>query len=884
MGIDEGAPRVWKSGQFLLNPVVTLIGLSTLIGFSLYCILDDNLDAAGEPIAGGFSAKQNLKAAQSYVTVAFTWAYIGSQDLWALFLIAVYMKFGNVKLGKDEDEPEFANSVYFMMIFCCGVAVGLFFYGVSEPLYHLHSHRYANDLHTDNEKAQYAINLTLYHWGIHGWVVYSLVAITMGFVSFKKGLNLTIRSCFYPMLGNRIYGWFGDFMDGLTIFTVVAGVCTSLGLGAIQISDGLIRLGQINPLCPEDVTKDCNSQDDMDVIRVTVIWAITIVATASVLSGLNRGIKGLSQLAFLMAMVLWSFVFFAGNTHYFLNLMVQSFGYYFQNVIQLGFVTDAWSQLTAPQGGGPDGKSGATAWLDWWTIFYWGWWIAWSPFVGMFLAKISKGRTIKEVFHYTLSAPFLFSLMWFCVFGGEGISQKNRATYIQSNAQATKTVKGTYGSVDVTTITRKGIEFATADSDSAIGYKFGNYKATMGTSGFNGKCFKVPKIECAVQQKAFAARNAASKAAFAKTTAYNATAEKTTAGAGYYLYKGHIAAPGAYSKCDREGMMGYAFGNPKISPLCNHYPSGSEPWFQVLESFEGWGNFLSWFSIFNLVFYFCTSSDSGSLVVDAIASNGEGFAKGDGDSSSIQRVIWAATEGLVASALIMGGGADALGGLQAASICAGLPYTAVLTMMMISLWRGLNEHATDPDADWTTKGSALPGGAWKMDMVGGVFEIFEQVCSAGKASQKPEGAHFVSLALAIVCPFVALNKCFVASNVDSVDGKTKAFTFFGNKDWYNLVFPGSATLCYYGWAVAYLFGSDHDAAFGWALWLFFAYMCASTRAMARNTAGIEGNGFEDFCVCVCPILSWQAVSQLEQGAAGDAAPAATEMAEKPTEP
>ena len=142
-------------------------------------------------------------------------------------MAVVYWKFGDVKLGKADDKPEFSDSTYFMMVFCSGVAVGLFFYGVSEPLYHLASHRYAGaGYHVDDEKAQYALDLTVYHWGLHGFVVYTLVALLLGFVSFKKGLTLTIRSCFYPLIGDRIYGWVGDVIDSFSIFTVVAGACT----------------------------------------------------------------------------------------------------------------------------------------------------------------------------------------------------------------------------------------------------------------------------------------------------------------------------------------------------------------------------------------------------------------------------------------------------------------------------------------------------------------------------------------------------------------------------------------------------------------------------------------------------------------------------------
>ena len=262
--------------------------------------------------------------------------------------------------------------------------------------------------HTDNQRAQDAINVTLFHWGVHAWVVYSLVGILMGLVSYRQGLPMTIRSCFHPLMGDRIYGWIGDVIDILSVIVTMFGVCTSLGLGVITLNSGINRMNS-------DIAENSTNQ-------IIIIWIITVIATISVISGLKVGIRRLSEVCFCMGMALMMFVLFYDNTWFLLNLYVQSVGYYFQWVIQLGFHTDAFAQL----GNAPDKLEDPT-WMDSWTIFYWGWWISWAAFVGMFIAKVSKGRTIRNVINATMTAPILYSFLWLCIFGGVGIKMEREA-------------------------------------------------------------------------------------------------------------------------------------------------------------------------------------------------------------------------------------------------------------------------------------------------------------------------------------------------------------------------------------------------------------------------------------------------------------------------
>lgn len=246
------------------------------------------------------------------------------------------------------------------------------------------------------------MNITIFHWGIHGWVAYTLLGVILGFLAHNKGMPMTMRSCFHPLLGDKIYGTFGDLIDILSVVCTMFGVCTSLGLGVIQLNRGFnimnssITIGRVS--------------------QVIIIWCITALATASVVSGIKLGIRRLSELCFAIGMFLWFVVFFHDDTWFFLNLIVQSIGYYLHGIVKLGFHTDAFAQL----GDAPDEKHAPT-WMNDWTIFYWGWWIAWSPFVGIFIAKISKGRTIKEVILYTLTVPTMYVVLWFSVFGGAGL-------------------------------------------------------------------------------------------------------------------------------------------------------------------------------------------------------------------------------------------------------------------------------------------------------------------------------------------------------------------------------------------------------------------------------------------------------------------------------
>lgn len=383
-----------------LNPVVSLLSSVIIWGFVIWCI--------GSP-------KQVLmwmSSAKSWISMTSTWFYIGSKNIWVVFVAIVYFsKYSNLKLGKDDDEPEYNDFTYFAMLFAAGVGIGLFYFGVSEPIFHYEPMEYGNRFwarYSDNQRAQDAINITFFHWGLHAWIVYVIVGLLLAFVSHRNGLPMTIRSCFHPLLGDSIYGVIGDIIDTLSVVGTMFGVCTSLGLGVMTLNTGLNRINS-------DIEKTTTNQ-------IIIIWVITAIATVSVVAGLKVGIRRLSEICFAIGMFLMLFVMFRSDTWYFLNVYVQGIGYYLQYLFQLGSHTEAFAQL----GNAPDGKE-SPKWMENWTIFYWGWWISWSPYVGMFIAKISRGRTIKNFLMYTLTAPMLYTFFWFSIFGGAGLIMERNA-------------------------------------------------------------------------------------------------------------------------------------------------------------------------------------------------------------------------------------------------------------------------------------------------------------------------------------------------------------------------------------------------------------------------------------------------------------------------
>jgi choline/glycine/proline betaine transport protein len=273
------------------------------------------------------------------------------------------------------------------MLFSAGMGIGLLFYGVAEPLFHYANPPHAGILPRTGQSAQDAMGIAYLHWGLHPWAIYAVVGLSLAFFTFNRGLPLSIASAFYPVLGERIYGSIGILVDILATVATLFGVATSLGLGVKQVNAGLNYLFGM-AISPE--------------VQVVLIALITVIATASVVSGLDKGIKRLSQLNLTLAGLLAGFVLVVGPTLFILKAFGENLGYYLNYFGLLAFWNETYT---------------ATSWQKSWTVFYWGWWIAWSPFVGMFIARISYGRTIREFILGVLLAPTLVTFLWLTVFG-----------------------------------------------------------------------------------------------------------------------------------------------------------------------------------------------------------------------------------------------------------------------------------------------------------------------------------------------------------------------------------------------------------------------------------------------------------------------------------
>ena len=333
-----------------------------------------------------------LNAAKSGIFANFSWFYVLAFSVFLGFLVILSVSsLGNIKLGNDEEEPEFGFLSWLAMLFAAGMGVGLMFFGVAEPLTH-----YLSDITTGSaeHKQQEALLHTLFHWGIHAWAVYGTIALALAYFGFRYKLPLALRSCFYPLLKERINGKLGDLIDIMALLATLFGIITTLGFGASQLGAGLHQLGWIS--------------ENSFSLQVVVIAVVMSLAIFSAISGVGKGVKILSELNLTLAFCLLIFVLVAGPTLYLLSAFSDNIGTYLSNLVKLSFKTYVYEQEH-------------TDWFSGWTILYWAWWCSWAPFVGLFIARISKGRTIREFIFGVLVIPSMFGILWFTVFGNTAI-------------------------------------------------------------------------------------------------------------------------------------------------------------------------------------------------------------------------------------------------------------------------------------------------------------------------------------------------------------------------------------------------------------------------------------------------------------------------------
>ncbi|MEU4969381.1 BCCT family transporter [Streptomyces smyrnaeus] len=344
------------------------------------------------------SAQNLIGRVQEGIVGDLGWFYTALVSLFVIFALWVGIgRYGDIKLGKGKEKPEFGLGSWLAMLFAAGMGIGLVFWGVAEPLNHLTAPRPGTGK-GEAERSEFAMVQTFLHWGIHPWAIYIVVGLAVAYAVHRKGRPVSIRWALEPILGKRIKGCWGDAIDVIAVVGTIFGVATSLGFGVIQISSGLESQGW--------VTNPDKS------LQVTLIIGITLLATVSVVTGVSKGIKWLSNINMTLAGALMLFVLIAGPTLFILNLFIQDIGAYLQNVLMLSFDT-----------GAVHGGEG-TAWVSSWTVFYWGWWISWAPFVGVFIARISRGRTVREFVCGVLLIPTLLTFFWFAVFGGSALHRE----------------------------------------------------------------------------------------------------------------------------------------------------------------------------------------------------------------------------------------------------------------------------------------------------------------------------------------------------------------------------------------------------------------------------------------------------------------------------
>ncbi|WP_024329227.1 BCCT family transporter [Thioalkalivibrio sp. ALR17-21] len=447
------------------------------------------------------------------------WYYMLVVTVFLIFaLYLMFSRYGGVRLGDQFEAPRFSYASWFAMLFSAGMGIGLLFFSIAEPMYH-----YMSPPHAEGESsaaAMEAMRYTFFHWGLHAWAIYIIVGLSLAYYAYRHNLPLLIRSSLYPFIGDRIYGPWGHLVDILALFGTMFGVATSLGLGVMQINSGLNFVFGI---------------EESTLNQVVLVAIITLIAVGSVALGVDRGIKRLSNFNIGLSVVLIALLLVLGPTLFILRTLVESTGVYVQNLPAMSL----WADTIEDSG-----------WATTWTIFYWGWWISWAPYVGMFIARVSRGRTIREFVTGVLLAPTAAGFVWLSVFGG-----------------------------------------------TAMGFQL----------------------------------------------------------------EGVADVAGQVS----EQMETALFLTIEALPMLD--------WMAIAVMSA---------ATLLIVTFFVTSSDSGSLVIDTLAS-------GDVRNPTVtQRVYWAVAEGVVASVLLVAGG---LGALQAVAISVGLPFSIVMLIMMVGLYRSLQQ-------------------------------------------------------------------------------------------------------------------------------------------------------------------------------------------------
>ena len=514
-----GQDNVTPFGLDIHNPVFLISGLSVVA----FVILSLMFQA---------QAAQFFAWLRPAITTTFDWFFLSAANIFVIFAIVLCVTpMGKIRLGGQDAKPDYSYLGWFAMLFAAGMGIGLMFFGVSEPMSHFGSSMggisVENGIRTDwaplgaaagdiEGARNLAMAATIFHWGLHPWAIYAIVALALAFFAYNHNLPLTLRSAFYPLLGERVWGWWGHIIDITAVFATLFGLTTSLGFGTTQALAGFNFLF---------------GWGTGSVAVFVLVSVITAIALISVLRGLDGGVKVLSEINMALAVLLLLFIILVGPTGDILTAIFSGGVAYLKELIPLST---------------PFGREDVN-FSQGWTSFYWAWWVSWSPFVGMFIARVSRGRTVREFVTCVILIPTIFCIIWMGAFCGTAISQ------------------------------------VIADASA-------------------------PVAAAAQELKLF------------------------------------------------EMVKGFPFTS-----------------------------FLSIIGIILVLVFFITSSDSGSLVIDTITAGGKE------DAPVAQRIFWCTFEGLVAIVLLLVGGSEAIGALQAMAVSTGLPFTLVLLGMCVSLYIGLSQ-------------------------------------------------------------------------------------------------------------------------------------------------------------------------------------------------
>ena len=419
-----------------LNSVVFFASATLILAFSFFTILMTD------------TANAWIIKTLGWVSKTFGWYYLLAATLYIVFVIFVATsRFGNIKLGPEQSKPEFSVLSWSAMLFAAGIGIDLMFFSVAEPItqYMLPPTGEGETI----EAARQSMVWTLFHYGLTGWSMYALIGIALGYFSYRYNLPLTIRSALYPIFGNRIYGPIGHTVDIAAVLGTIFGIATTLGIGVVQLNYGLKVLF--------DLPQGLGVQGGLILLSV-------IMAVISATSGVNKGIRILSELNVLLALGLILFILFAGDTEFLLNALVLNVGDYVNRFLGMTLNSFAFDR--------------PTDWMNSWTLFFWAWWVAWSPFVGLFLARISRGRTIRQFVIGTLIIPFVFTLLWLSIFGNSALYEVIHGNQTFAETVLASPEKGFYSLLElypgfgltasVATITGLLFYVTSADSGSLV--------------------------------------------------------------------------------------------------------------------------------------------------------------------------------------------------------------------------------------------------------------------------------------------------------------------------------------------------------------------------------------------------------------------------------